>query len=209
MMCLPNEHCSKPMTSQPSIQVLVFASNDEDRSPLRDFLLEKPGLTLAAEATSSEEALQCLNSKHVDVALLELEAQNADGIELTCQIRKSHPTVRVLISTDGKTPEGIFALMNAGADGYVLKGNDVGLEKAISTVRLGAVWLDPGIAAQVLEAMVSAPPSTRVLQTGMMTLPLMPDESQLLNEVATSSCTDGVCMVDPSFIRKLRRFAPA
>lgn len=197
------------MTSQPSILVLVVASNEEDRRTLRDFLLEKPGLSLAEEASNNEEALQCLNTKLVDVALLELEAQNAEGIELTRQIRKAHPTVRVLISTDSKTPEGIFALMDAGADGYVLKGNDVGLEKAISTVRLGAVWLDPGIAAQVLEAMVSAPPSTRVLQTGMMTLPLMPDESQLLSEVATSSCTDGVCMVDPSFIRKLRRFAPA
>ncbi len=197
------------MTSQQTIQVLVLASNDADRGDLRNFLLAKPGLSLAAEATNSEEALQWLKTTHVDVGLLELEAQNADGIELTRQIRKSHPTVRVLISTDSKTPEGIFALMNAGADGYVLKGNDIGLEKAISTVRLGAVWLDPGIAAQVLEAMVSAPPSTRVLQTGMMTLPLMPDESQLLSEVATSSCTDGVCMVDPSFIRKLRRFAPA
>jgi len=197
------------MTSQSSIQVLVVASNEEDRRTLRDFLLEKPGLSLAEEATNSEEALQRLNTKQVDVALLELEARNAADIELTRQIRKSHPNVRVLISTDSKTPEGIFALMDAGADGYVLKGNDVGLEKAISTVRLGAVWLDPGIAAQVLDAMVSAPPSTRVLQTGMMTLPLMPNESQLLSEVATSSCTDGVCMVDPSFIRKLRRFAPA
>ncbi len=116
------------MTSQ-SIQVLVFASNDKDRSVLRDFLLEKAGLNLAAEATNSEEALQGLKTNHVDVALLELEAQNTDGIELTREIRKSHPTVRVLISTDGKTPEGIFALMDAGADGYVLKGNSVGLEK--------------------------------------------------------------------------------
>ncbi len=196
------------MTSQTSIQVLVLASDDENRLALHDFFFNKPGLTLAAEAANASEASLCLNTKHVDVALLELGAQDTDGVELTRQIRKSHPTVRVLISTASNTPENIFAVMDAGADGYVLKGNDIGLEKAISTVRLGTVWLDPGIAAQVLEAMVSAPPSTRVLQTGMMTLPLMPDEKQLLNQVAASNCTDGVCMVDPSFVRNLRRFAP-
>jgi DNA-binding NarL/FixJ family response regulator len=196
------------MTSQTSIQVLVLASDDDNRQALRDFFLSKPALTLKAEATNASEALQHLNTKQVDVALLELGAADADSIELTKQIRKSHPTVRVLISTASNTPEDIFAVMNAGADGYVLRGNDIGLEKAISTVRLGAVWLDPGIAAQVLEALVSAPPSTRVLQTGMMTLPLMPDEKQLLNDLAGSNCTDGVCMVDPSFVRNLRRFAP-
>ncbi len=196
------------MTSQTSIQVLVLASADEQRHALRDFFSSKPALTLKAEATNPSEALQHLNTKQVDVALLELGAADAEGIELTKQIRKSHPAVRVLISTASNTPENIFAVMDAGADGYVLRGNEIGLEKAISTVRLGTVWLDPGIAAQVLEAMVSAPPSTRVLQTGMMTLPLMPDEKQLLNEVAASNCTDGVCMVDPSFVRNLRRFAP-
>jgi len=199
------------MTSQTTIQVLVFASADEIRLALHDFLFNKPGLTLAAEVTNAAEALQCLNTKHVDVALLALGAEDEEGIELTRQIRELHPTVRVLISTASNTPENIFAVMDAGADGYVLNGNYVGLEKAISTLKLGAVWLDPGIAAQVLEAIVTAPNtnSTRILATGILTLPLLPDDRQLLNEVAASSCSDGVCMVDPSFIRKLRRFAPA
>lgn len=196
------------MTSQPSIQVLVLAGDDQNRLALHDFFSKKPGLALAVEATNASEALQSLNAKHVDVALLELGAQDAEGIELTRQIRKSHPTVRVLISTASNTPENIFAVMDAGADGYVLRGNDIGLEKAISTVRLGTVWLDPGIATQVLDAIVTATGSTRVLQTGMLTLPLLPDESQLLNAVAAGNCADGVCMVDPSFVKKLRRFAP-
>ncbi len=211
MMCLPSDMSRDPMTSQPSIQVLALASDDEHRLALHDFFTNKPGLTLAAEATNASEALQCLNSKHVDVALLALGAQDAEGIELTRQIRELHPTVRVLISTARNTPEDIFAVMDAGADGYVLNGNDAGLERAISTLKLGAVWLDPGIAAQVLDAIATAPNtnSTRILATGILTLPLLPDDRQLLNEVAASSCSDGVCMVDPSFIRKLRRFAPA
>jgi len=135
--------------------------------------------------------------------LLNLPAQNVDGIELTRQIRKLHPSVRVLISTANNKPEDIFAAMDAGADGYVLEGNEIGLEMAIRSVRLGTVWFDPGIAAQVLDTIVSASSnsSTRILQTGLLVLPLMPDDKSLLSNVAASSCKDGICMVDPSFVK--------
>lgn len=158
------------------------------------------------------EALQKLEDKHLDIVLLDLAGQDEHAIELTRQIRKSHPTVRVLVTTASNKPEDIFAAMDAGADGYVLKGNRRGLEMAIRSLRLGTVWLDPGIAQQVLEAMVQASSSgskKRTLPTGLLTIPLMPDERELLSAVASSSCVDGVCMVDPSFVKKLRRFAPS
>ena len=103
--------------------------------------------------------------------------------------------------------------MDAGADGYVLKGNNQGVEAAIRTVRLGAVWLDPGIATQVLEAIVTESSShkikTRTLPTGYMPIPLLPEEKAVLNKVAGSNCVDGVCMIDPEFLKKLKRFDPA
>ena len=117
----------------------------------------------------------------------------------------------MLVSTAKNKPEDIFAAMDAGADGYVLEGNETGLEMAIRSVRLGTVWFDPGIAAQVLDTIVSASSnsSTRILQTGLLVLPLMPDDKSLLSNVAASSCKDGICMVDPSFVKKLRRYAPS
>lgn len=201
------------MANSASIQVLAMVGKDESRHTIRESLAGIQGISVADEATSEVEALQKLKDKHVDVVLLDLGLQDVDGIHLTRQIRESHPTVRVLISTAFRRASDIFAAMDAGADGYVLKGNHEGLEVALRSVRLGAVWLDPGIATQVLEVMVSAytlgASAKRTLPTGRMPIPLFAHEKDLLNKVAASNCADGVCMVDPEFVKKLRRFDPA
>jgi two-component system, NarL family, response regulator LiaR len=190
------------------LRVLSIDSNDQSRSALQALLSGISGLTDAAQAANSAQAMQALAVKSVDVALVDLGSP--DSIELTKRVRKSYPSVRLVIITASDSPDDIFAAMDAGADGYVLKGNvEKALEIAIRSVKLNTVWLDPAIAQQVLQAIEnSAEKQGRILPTGLVTLPLLPDEKSLLHEVAASSCKDGVCMVDPSFVRKLKRFAP-
>lgn len=200
------------MSSQSLIRVLSVESNDQSKLALQEFFSKIPELVFAAHAASAAAALDKLKESNIDVALVDLGVPELDGVELTKQIRKSHASVRVLMFTASERPEDIFAAMNAGADGYVLKGNlSKALEMAIRSVRLGPVWLDPGIAKHVLQSIETATTSstTRVLQTGLMRLPLMPNEESVLSELAASNCTDGVCMVDASFLKKLRRFAPS
>jgi DNA-binding NarL/FixJ family response regulator len=127
-----------------------------------------PTVSVVDEATSETDARRKLQEKHVDVVLLDLSLQNLNAIELTRQIRQSHPTARVLICTGFRRVTDIFTALDAGKDGYVLKENHKGLEVAINSVRLGTVWLDPGIAAQVLAVMASA---TTLGRTGTRTLP--------------------------------------
>lgn len=202
----------KQMASSTPIQVLSMVSDSDTKLALEEFVSRGPGVALAGEATSQDEALTRLSDNDIDVVLLDLSLRGVNAIDLTRQIRRLHPIVRVIICTSFRRADDIFSAMDAGADGYVLKGNHKGLEAAISTVRLGAVWLDPGIANQVLELMVSestlGKPVTRTLPTGRMPIPLFPHETDLLNKVATSNCENGVCMVDPSFLKKLKRFAP-
>lgn len=196
------------MSSNNVIRVLSIETSDESNSALREYLAKFSGIELGASATSDADAMQKLESHQIDIVLLDLGLPG--GIALIKQIRASHPGVRVIVVTASDAPEDIFESMDAGADAYVLKGNVFeALEIAIRSARLGAVWLDPGIARQVLEAIQNPPPMSRVLPTGFLPMPLMPQEKSLLDEVAGSSCKDGVCMVDPSFVRKLKRFAVA
>lgn len=200
------------MSSQTQIQVLSIGSSAEGRQTLSDHLSQMSGVNNAGDAGSASETLDKLQNNHIDVVLLDLGANGIDSIALIKQIRISHPTVRILVFTGSDTPEDIFNSMDAGADAYVLRRNlKSALEPAICSTRLGAVWLDPDIARQVLQVMETAPimSSSRILPTGFMPMPLRPDEQSILNEVAGSSCTDGVCMVDPNFIRKLKRFSTA
>jgi len=195
------------MSSQNSIRVLTIEPAGSEPS-LKAFLSNVPGFDLGAEASRASEALQRLQSISADVVVLDLA--DKEGIALIRSIRQTQPNVRVVIVTASDSPEDIFAAMDAGADGYVLKGNVTSvLEVAVRSARLGAVWLDPGIAKQVLHVIETATPKddSRILPTGVLRLPLLPNEKSLLTDVAESSCTDGVCMVDPSFIKKLKRFS--
>ncbi len=195
--------------SNTSIQVLSVDSHDDSRRELKEFFETIPDLNLKAQAANASEAIAALQGQTIDVALVDLSLIGEDGIQLTKQIRQMHNGVRVLIFTASDSPDDIFSAMDAGADGYVLKNSlSKVLETAVRSVRLGAVWLDPGIAKQVLQV-VQTPTTktTRILPTGLMTVPLLPDERNILTEVASSNCVDGVCMVDPDFVRKLRRFS--
>jgi len=197
------------MTTQSTIQVLSVERSDDSVSGPRPVLWKIPGLTIIVAADSSD-ALQKLQENQVDVALVDLAAPGIGGIELTKLIRKAQPKVRVIISTSSDSPEDIFEAMAAGADGYVLKENSANvIEIAIRSVKLGTVWLDPGIARQVLHLMETATTtnSSRMLQTGLMRIPFLPDEKNLLTKVASSNCTDGVCMVDPNFVARLHRLS--
>ncbi|MDZ4837622.1 MAG: response regulator transcription factor [Candidatus Melainabacteria bacterium] len=199
------------MSAQNPIQVLSVQSDDESRSSLQATLQHIQDVELIAEAADAKEALQKLDDRTIDLVLLDLGLSDTNGIDLTKQIRKRHPNVRLLVITASDQPDDIFAAMDAGADGYILKRSiSKALEMAIRSVRLGAVWLDPAIAKQVLLVMEHKRTiPTRVLPTGVMTIPLLPEEQTILHEVASSTCVDGVCMVDPSFVAKLTRFSAA
>lgn len=178
---------------------------------LHGILTKTPDFVLTADVHSTDDTLHKIQSDDsIDIVVVDL-ALDGDAVGLIKQIRQLNPAVRVLIYTASDSPQDIFAAMDAGADSYVLKENLPSvLEIAIRSARLGTVWLDPGIARQVLQIMETAATTpSRVLPTGFMPMPLMPDEKSILSEVAASTCTDGVCMVDPSFVRKLKRFARA
>jgi DNA-binding NarL/FixJ family response regulator len=198
------------MSTESNINVLSLERSDDTKSGPRPVLWKIPGLKII-EAADTADALQKLRDNKIDVALVDLDAPGVGGIELTKQIRSAQPTVRVIISTSSDNAEDIFGAVAAGADGYVLKENSAKvIEVAIRSVKLGTVFLDPGIARQILHLMETATTTTpsRVLQTGLLRIPFLPDEHNLLTKVASSNCIDGVCMIDPSFVARLRRLSP-
>lgn len=198
------------MSVTQQIQVLLIDPEGHSGLAVRTALSNCSDLKLIAEAPDSALALTVLSKNNVDVVLIGVCPPAFDGIEVTKQIRNLHPTARVLIFTSNNSPTDIFTAMDAGADGYVLHRNLAKLlEISVRSVRLGPVWLDPGIASHVLDAIENGPvsPVSRILPTGLLRIPLMPKETSLLHDIAESSCKDGVCMVDPSFIKKLKRFA--
>ncbi len=190
------------------IDIFFVEDNEVIRFCLRSFLKKIPDFSLVGEASDGESALETIKAANPTVALVDIGLPGVSGIELTKNLKSMVPGLRVLMLTASDNQSDIFDSLDAGADGYVLKGDfSVNLEMAIRSVKVGAVWLDPGIAKQVLEMTQRKLTPTIERALDPMAHHLSQQEEDLLNGVAASNCKDGVCLVDPLFLRKLKRFS--
>ncbi|MEZ4534935.1 MAG: response regulator [Cyanobacteriota/Melainabacteria group bacterium] len=198
------------MTESPPVKVLSLESDQSIRASIRVLLDGVSDLTLSAEAETVQQARCILDKGGIDLALIDLAEPGS--IEFIAEIRDKCKAIKVAVVTASDEPGDIFSAMDAGADAYVLKANlKESLENAIRCARLAEVWLDPALARQVLQVIEDSTTSkgSRVLPTGLMILPLLPEDKSLLEQVASShQCEGGVCMVDASFLKKLRRYGP-
>ena len=190
------------MSDSTGTDIFSVEDNDVIRFCLRVFLKKIGDFNLVGEAADGASALADILELKPKVALVDIGLPGISGIELTKALKSKMPEIKVLILTASESEDDIFAALDAGADGYVLKGDfSNNLEIAIRSVRVGAVWLDPAIARQVLKSTHREPGHQQASPA------LSAEEHTVLTEVAESSCSDGVCLVDPQFLHQLKRFS--
>jgi len=130
------------------------------RKGIYEFLEEATDITVVAEAADGEEAVRQVAQHRPDVVVLDIQMPKLSGIEATRRIKTRSPDVRVLILTAYDDDPYVFALLQAGAGGYVLK--TAGAEELIQAVRAvhrGDSALDPTVARKVVQRLASGHPS--------------------------------------------------
>ncbi len=101
-------------------------------------LLEELGVEVVAEAGDGERAVAAALEQRPDVVLMDLQMPVLGGIEATRQLIARWPDARVLVLTMVGDDEAVFAAVQAGALGYVLKGSgSVDIGRALSGVAEG------------------------------------------------------------------------
>ena len=142
------------------VRILLADDHAIVRKGIRDFLEEDRDLTVVAEATNGEEALRLAREHLPDVAVLDIQMPVLNGIEATRRIKAELPGVRVLVLTAYEDDPYIFALLRAGADGYILKNADADdILRAVKAVAGGGKVLDPAVAGKVFEQMSTGKPA--------------------------------------------------
>src|ERR671919_613826 len=115
-------------------------------------LEDEPDITVVASVTSMEEALQVIQEKEIDIALVSTRLPDQGALKLTRAIVELAPSTKVLALGLTEEKERVLRYVEAGATGYILK--DDSLEDLIETVRdarEGKVFLSPQIAAAMME----------------------------------------------------------
>lgn len=143
--------------SQP-IRVLLADDHAMVRQGIRQFLETGSQIQVVAEAGDGGAALRLIREQRPDVAVLDIQMPVQSGIEVTRAVRAERLPVGVLILTAFDDPPYVRAVLEAGANGYVLKTADAqDVIEAVQAVYEGQSVLDPGVARQLLTQLKAAP----------------------------------------------------
>ncbi|MDJ0706079.1 MAG: response regulator transcription factor [Leptolyngbyaceae cyanobacterium MO_188.B28] len=139
------------------IRIVLVEDHDLTRIGLRTTLQQQSDLQVIGEAADAATGLALLSKLTPDVALIDIDLPDTDGIELTRQLRElqanqTEAPTRVLILTMHDNSQQVLAAFAAGADSYCVKTIKTDqLVEAIHTTYEGNGWIDPAIANVVLK----------------------------------------------------------
>jgi len=140
------------MTASPeTIRILLADDHPVVRDGLAAMLGTQPDFQVVGEAGNGAEAVAAAARLRPDVVLMDLEMPALDGIEAIRRLRAADPAVQVVVLTAFDTDERIVGALQAGAQGYLLKGAPrAEIFAAIRTVSAGGALLQPVVASKLL-----------------------------------------------------------
>jgi DNA-binding NarL/FixJ family response regulator len=133
------------------IRVLVVDDHEVVLTGLTALLGCTGDLVCVGTATDGDEALAEVERSSPDVVLLDLSMRGRDGLSVVRALRDAGRDVGVLVLTSFQEPERVLEVLQAGADGYLLK--DTQAERILDGVRsvaAGGAPLDPTVARCLL-----------------------------------------------------------
>jgi len=147
--------------SKTKIRILLADDHNIVRTGIRQLLESADDLQVIAEAGDGEEAQALIEQHKPDVAVLDIQMPKASGIEVTRWVRSHLPEVGVLILTAYDDDPYVMAVLQAGANGYVLKtGQPEELIQAVRDVNEGKSALDPNITRKLMSNIFKKPEKT-------------------------------------------------
>ncbi|MGI5322035.1 response regulator [Actinomadura nitritigenes] len=135
------------------LRVMIVDDHPIVREGLRGMLAAEPGLEVAAEAASGDEAVALAPRVRPDVILMDLRMPGGDGVSA---IERLGPAHRVLVLTTFEDDADIVRAVRSGAAGYLLKdASRTDLAAAIRDVAAGRTVLSPSVSARLDAARAS------------------------------------------------------
>ena len=115
------------------IKVIIADDHEIILDGLISLIKPEADIEVVGQATNGNQVKPLLTQHSVDLAILDIEMPELDGIDLTRHIRNHHPSVKVLILSMHSELRFIKKCIEAGSNGYILKNK--GKEELVTAIR--------------------------------------------------------------------------
>jgi DNA-binding NarL/FixJ family response regulator len=133
------------------VRIVLADDHPIVREGLRAVLETQPDFSVVAECANGEDVRQRVIELQPDVILMDLEMPVMDGVETIRQLRRLARSPRIIVFTAFDSDERIISAIQAGADGYLLKGEPrEEIFKAIHLAMQGGSLLQPVVASKLI-----------------------------------------------------------
>jgi DNA-binding NarL/FixJ family response regulator len=134
-----------------AIRISVFDDNNTFRKSLEVLFFNAPGFECVGSFENCEGLTDKISLSQPDVILMDIEMPGINGIEAMKAIKKSFPSINVMMQTAFEDDDKIFASICAGASGYILKNTlPEKILESIVEVYQGGSPMSPSVAKKVL-----------------------------------------------------------
>ena len=135
------------------IRVLIAEDHKLVRDGLKSLLTQSaPDMEVVGEAASGREVLSLLETRAVDLVLMDVDMPDGNGIDTTRTLTGRFPGVKVLMLTMADSAHWVLESVQAGAHGYLLKSaGRKELLMAIRTVAAGEEYFSTDLTRMLLQ----------------------------------------------------------
>jgi len=135
-----------------SLKVLVIDDHKLIRDAIISYFEDDSEYEVVGEASNGNEGIAFLNDNEADIALVDINMPEMNGIEATKIISKQFSSTKVLALTMMNDNQHVKKMMNAGASGYVLKNcSREELITAMKTISTGDIYYSPEVTQTVMQ----------------------------------------------------------
>lgn len=131
------------------MRVLLADDHSMIRQGIRVYL-ESKDIEIVGEAINGLDAVKMADRLKPDVVIMDIHMPELTGIEATRRILFDNPDIQILVLTAYDTLAYVHALLEAGADGFILKTAEFEeLYRALQEVAVGRKAIDDDVMARM------------------------------------------------------------
>jgi len=134
------------------IRIIIVDDHQLFRNGLKILLNAFPDFEVADEASNGFEFMNIISNTKADIALMDINMPDMDGIEATKQALKLYPELNIIALSMYGEEEYYYKMVDAGAKGFILKDSDISeVREAILTVSKGGSYFSQELLYHVIQ----------------------------------------------------------